>query len=697
MFEQGGAMKLRSVSRGLFGRYLLSYLSVVLILCGLLSAALTSLSARELRQSEEEIYTARVTAAAEYIDLQLNAMENIRLKIKTSRTFMPFYLQQNHYHGRELMQVFSEYGDSFSRGQKYYLWYLNSGRVFGSSESYTPEVFLRVVLGTTKEEIASLADSAGSGGFSFRTRPDTGDILCCFPFYFSSLPSAREECLLLFSLSTALLSRDIATLTGTAGNGAFSLSYCGVPITQADLRDAVTSSSANGKVTLSLDKRAFSPSRSTEVTQRVLFIIVLAALFLGVLLSLLLAWRSYRPIRALSRKYAQGSAKGGDELQTIESLLIDSRENMASTQREMERQLAQLEKQQAWLKQQQVIMLINGSDSPALSRQFQELGYKTEHAMFSILFLHLEAGNPAEDLTKGIEAFSGAEYSLWAAELQSGTGYAVLVNFDEEDSIREILDMIGDMLGARGQKARVQVSRSCRTLADIAPASIAALHSRAVRLSDSGYEPESDDEAQGLEAILPMAKEGRTEQALTLLDSLIVRTNSDYPSFIMCIYMLNSMAQRIHSFALQNGTAHLPEITGNTDPQALADTMRRMIRAIGAEAEQTKSEEEEMRGGEVSSYIRENCLRSDLTLVTVAEAMNVCTRQITRQLRAEIGKTFKEYLVELRMDAAKRILREEDLSIAETAEKVGYYNISHFIKSFREHVGVTPGEWKRTQ
>ena len=64
-------------------------------------------------------------------------------------------------------------------------------------------------------------------------------------------------------------------------------------------------------------------------------------------------------------------------------------------------------------------------------------------------------------------------------------------------------------------------------------------------------------------------------------------------------------------------------------------------------------------------------------------------------LHADIGMTFKEYLLQLRMEAAKQILRDDGLSITETAEKVGYFNISHFIKCFKEYVGVTPGEWKK--
>ena len=61
----------------------------------------------------------------------------------------------------------------------------------------------------------------------------------------------------------------------------------------------------------------------------------------------------------------------------------------------------------------------------------------------------------------------------------------------------------------------------------------------------------------------------------------------------------------------------------------------------------------------------------------------------------EVDMTFKEYLLHLRMSAAQDFLREEGLSIAETAGRVGYFNISHFIKCFKAYTGMTPGEWKK--
>ena len=97
----------------------------------------------------------------------------------------------------------------------------------------------------------------------------------------------------------------------------------------------------------------------------------------------------------------------------------------------------------------------------------------------------------------------------------------------------------------------------------------------------------------------------------------------------------------------------------------------------------------------MAAYVREHCLDGDISLSSTAEAMGISTKQVSRLLRVEVDKTFKEYLLQLRMEAAQGFLREEGLSIAETANRVGYFNISHLIKCFKTYTGMTPGEWKK--
>ena len=57
------------------------------------------------------------------------------------------------------------------------------------------------------------------------------------------------------------------------------------------------------------------------------------------------------------------------------------------------------------------------------------------------------------------------------------------------------------------------------------------------------------------------------------------------------------------------------------------------------------------------------------------------------------GMNFKDYLIQLRMEEAKRLLSSGGISVKDTAKMVGYNNISHFIKTFKRRVGASPSSY----
>lgn len=53
------------------------------------------------------------------------------------------------------------------------------------------------------------------------------------------------------------------------------------------------------------------------------------------------------------------------------------------------------------------------------------------------------------------------------------------------------------------------------------------------------------------------------------------------------------------------------------------------------------------------------------------------------------------YHIHLRMDAARRLLRETRKSVVEVALDVGYANPSHFAQLFRRETGLSPSDYRR--
>lgn len=68
-------------------------------------------------------------------------------------------------------------------------------------------------------------------------------------------------------------------------------------------------------------------------------------------------------------------------------------------------------------------------------------------------------------------------------------------------------------------------------------------------------------------------------------------------------------------------------------------------------------------------------------------------RRFTHLFREANGRTFVEYLSELRLEHAARLLRSDEHSVTGVIFSCGFSDVSHFYRLFRKRFGVAPGKW----
>ncbi|WP_426448402.1 response regulator transcription factor [Paenibacillus sp. S-38] len=88
-------------------------------------------------------------------------------------------------------------------------------------------------------------------------------------------------------------------------------------------------------------------------------------------------------------------------------------------------------------------------------------------------------------------------------------------------------------------------------------------------------------------------------------------------------------------------------------------------------------------------------LSEDLTLKEVANHFSYSPNHLGYLFKEHTGESFNEYLVKLRMEKAKAMLRDPRYKIYEIAELVGYKSLAYFSRQFRERVGLTPGDYRK--
>jgi AraC family transcriptional regulator len=91
----------------------------------------------------------------------------------------------------------------------------------------------------------------------------------------------------------------------------------------------------------------------------------------------------------------------------------------------------------------------------------------------------------------------------------------------------------------------------------------------------------------------------------------------------------------------------------------------------------------------------ESRLDADLTLEELANEVGYSRSHFLRLFRATTGMTPHRYVLKRRIEQARRLLRDGDLSIAEVAYACGFSSQAHLTLAFRKECGMTPAEYRR--
>ena len=78
-----------------------------------------------------------------------------------------------------------------------------------------------------------------------------------------------------------------------------------------------------------------------------------------------------------------------------------------------------------------------------------------------------------------------------------------------------------------------------------------------------------------------------------------------------------------------------------------------------------------------------------------SEQVGVSTSYVSKVFKEEYGIGVVEYMNELRIEAAKKLMEKEGITIKEVAEQVGFTSDIHFIRIFKKYENITPGVYKR--
>ena len=132
----------------------------------------------------------------------------------------------------------------------------------------------------------------------------------------------------------------------------------------------------------------------------------------------------------------------------------------------------------------------------------------------------------------------------------------------------------------------------------------------------------------------------------------------------------------------------------------LIDNVRRLKgKFSGALKQDDKVEKVEVKGYDeelmerIMKVVNENLSDSDFNVEKMCDEVGVSRTQLHRKLKEMTGVPTSEFLRNIRLNEAARLIREHKINITQVSYMVGFANNSHFSTAFKKYFGMSPTEY----
>ena len=92
-------------------------------------------------------------------------------------------------------------------------------------------------------------------------------------------------------------------------------------------------------------------------------------------------------------------------------------------------------------------------------------------------------------------------------------------------------------------------------------------------------------------------------------------------------------------------------------------------------------------------YISDN-YNKDISLDSVSKYVDKSPYYFSKLFKDETGENFIDYLTNIRIEKAKHMLSDKEISIKEICIDVGYSDPNYFSRTFKKCIGITPSEYR---
>jgi YesN/AraC family two-component response regulator len=127
------------------------------------------------------------------------------------------------------------------------------------------------------------------------------------------------------------------------------------------------------------------------------------------------------------------------------------------------------------------------------------------------------------------------------------------------------------------------------------------------------------------------------------------------------------------------------------DVKSLMKGISFLIHSIASASSQDELKDDVQRAKE---YILSN-ISNDISVKDVADYVHLSSEYFSKLFKKDMGENIKNYILRIKVDAAKDLLENPNIPVSMVATELGYSNFSHFTQMFKKHENVTPSEYRK--
>lgn len=638
--------------------YLLYYFSFAIVCCVTLSVIFLFINYQNVKRTEDNYNQEKLGLVCEMLDAHLESQRGITYLISKWKEYQPYYFRQNKYYELEMLEDFNARNVSLALEGMAFLYYDGDEVIFrndGKKQSLKQYFNFNEYDEAECEVIATALQEVWKGIRVY----SIADSL-----YFMSSINVTESignsnAVYCFVVQQNDLEERIQVVSGgLKGNYAiyvadqvvYSNSENPCSVTWAGVISATTQ---NGQMQICwLPEGIMFPGHMLPLQ----ILLLLSVLLMIFVFASYFAWKSFLPIKGMAEKYRES---------------------------------------------------VSGTDEQEYKNILEELNYMMDAVLKNNMEINEQLADFLYTLAEQLELLNDFLQEKHVAVLCDAPLKAVYVlcSMDEEEQYEELKENVQEVVDSFERNLKVGCGKVYSDLSKGAASYLESLDNvHKYAAAQKSLQTENTELIYSKSDIYRICSEmalGNEEGVTRAINSYVERLRSSNVSLLMQQYIFSNFISEVSKTAFDN------QIELEQSSVSLLVSARNLNGFLEAASvlvhdycTKLKDKQEQIAHDEayqVCAYIRKHFADYDLSMEKVAVDLGTTTAFVRKAVKEKTGNSYKDYLIYLRIEYAKGLLEKGKLTVAEVCEKVGYGNISYFIKVFRETTGMTPAVWRDQQ